>query len=150
MTKREINADELALLENDEVWNLIDDAAQPASGPKENPMFARNVMREIRLLEDNAATTMPWYKRLISGSTAQWALTGTALGAAAACVIAFTNFSGTSTHTSSPTVAIEDNTPLKSTDAIAELNSLEDEIYAYHDADPVFISEEEIASIFEL
>ena len=62
--------------DNDPVWNLLDQA--PA--PKVGPLFARNVMREIRLGEQSPA---PWWKRLL----APVPLTAGAVTAAAAFAI---------------------------------------------------------------
>jgi len=45
--------------DNDPVWTLVDQARTAKAGP----LFARNVMREIRLGEQSPT---PWWKRLIA------------------------------------------------------------------------------------
>lgn len=62
--------------DKDPVWDLLDQA----SAPKAGPMFARNVMREIRLAEQSPA---PWWRRLL----APIPLTAGAVTAAAAFAI---------------------------------------------------------------
>jgi hypothetical protein len=62
--------------DNDPVWDLLDQAPTPKAGP----LFARNVMREIRIGEDSPA---PWWRRLL----APVPLTAGAVAAAAAFAI---------------------------------------------------------------
>lgn len=62
--------------DQDPVWSLVDQA----STTKASPLFARNVMREIRL---DAATPAPWWTRFLTPVP----LTAGALAAAAAFAI---------------------------------------------------------------
>ena len=62
-------------LDRDPVWDVVD-RAQP---PEASPLFSRNVMREIRLLEAPA----PWWKRLLASKP----LIASSLAAAAAVAI---------------------------------------------------------------
>lgn len=62
--------------DNDPVWNLVDQA----STAKASPLFARNVMREIRL---GASAPASWWQRLLTPVP----LTAGALAAAAAFAI---------------------------------------------------------------
>ena len=68
--------------ENDPVWTLVDDAKAPEAGP----MFARNVMREIRLSEQERT---PWWKSLLSPKPL---VAGALAAAAAVAVIASLDF----------------------------------------------------------
>ena len=45
--------------ENDPVWDLVDQA----QSPKVNPLFVRNVMREVRLFNE---TRRPWWQQLLT------------------------------------------------------------------------------------
>ena len=72
-----LNQDQLNELENDAVWTLLEDT-EKASPVEASPMFARNVMREIRLTE--SAPTL--WQRVFAPKFNKVAL---ALGATAAC-----------------------------------------------------------------
>ena len=45
--------------ENDPVWDLVDQA----QAPEANPLFVRNIMREVRL---SSETRRPWWKPLLA------------------------------------------------------------------------------------
>lgn len=62
--------------EDDPVWNLLDEAPPAKAGP----LFARNVLREIRLSGESPA---PWWKRIL----APVPLTAGAVAAAAFVVL---------------------------------------------------------------
>ena len=71
-----MSADNYKDREDDPVWNLLDKAPPAHAGP----LFARNVLREIRLAAHQPA---PWWKRLL----APVPLTTGALAASAAFAV---------------------------------------------------------------
>ncbi len=149
LTQSQINE-----LENDNIWSLLDKADKTA--PVEaSPMFARNVMREIRLQHHNATPSL--WQRITTPKFNKIALT---LGATAACVLIATNFISQNNNPSSIAKTTLDtefihDIPLVelaaySDQIITETPSKDTDVFAIEmlelaDQDPFFITEEEIA-----
>lgn len=114
--------------DDDPVWDLLDKAPAPKAGP----MFARNVMREIRLSEERSA---PWWKRLL----APIPLTAGAVTAAAAFAIIVA---------ANP----PDDTPVADTpDApgapVAEVYDVEQRLLIAAAEEPSLVSDEELLAL---
>jgi hypothetical protein len=119
-------------LDQDPVWDLVD-RAQPLEA---NPLFSRNVMREIRLAEDSA---IPWWKRLLASKP----LVASSLAAVAAVAILV------SVNTNSPTTnggltGIEPGQEAP----LAELNEeLDQELLMAAAEDPSLFSDEHLLAL---
>ncbi len=144
-TETPLNAADLETLENDAVWSLLDKTSAQDASPAAKPMFARNVMREIRQLE---ATQQPWWKSIFSSNVAKVLIPA---GVTAACVIAFTDFSS-STSATSTTAENADFTPeefAQFSDYLAnsEVDAFAEEMLAIENEDPIFMSADEIYNL---
>jgi len=114
------NKDEL--LDNDPVWDLLEQSERPEAGA----MFSRNVMREIRLSQH---TPTPWWKKLLSPKPAL-----TTLAAAACAVIAVPMF------LSEPVTPVVVTPPVSNTPDVvaAPSDSLLEEIASVEDLAPLY------------
>ena len=144
-TETPLNAADLETLENDAVWSLLDKTSAQDASPAAKPMFARNVMREIRQLEE---TQQPWWKSIFSSNVAKVLIPA---GVTAACVIAFTDFSS-STSATSTTAENADFTPeefAQFSDYLAnsEVDAFAEEMLAIENEDPIFMSADEIYNL---
>ncbi len=150
-TKKQLNAKELNVLENDGVWSVLDQAPKQDASPASNPMFARNVMREILQMEED---TQPWWKSIFSIKFAKALLPSAAIaGATAACIVAFT---GTSTPSSTNlvensdsqttivTFTIEEITEISDSLASSEVDAFTQEMLDIENEDPIFMTTDEI------
>ena len=115
--------------DHDPVWDLLDKAPAPKAGP----MFARNVMREIRVAEEVAT---PWWKRLL----APVPLTAGAVAAAAAfAIIVAVNQPG-----DTPTIT---ETPVTPDAPMAETYDVEQSLLIAAAEEPSLVSDEELLAL---
>ena len=136
-------------MESDPLWSLIEKADSPT---EVNPLFAINVMREIRLLDENKENSEPLsiWQTMFSTNFAKYGL-----GLAAACAILITVISTSNTENLADTNTIDSDflqdIPLESLSEYSEnveISVTEDaftaEILELVDQDPLFLSEEDI------
>lgn len=135
-------------MESDPLWNLVEEADLPV---KISPLFSSNVMREIRLLDENkenASESHSFWERTFSTNFAKYGL-----GLAAACALLITIMSNSNTENLADTNAIDidfiQDIPLESLlseypETSTTEDTFTDEIYELVDQDPLFLSEEEI------
>jgi len=152
-TPEPINEQQLIDSENDAVWNLLDNAEQ-ASPVEASPMFARNIMREIRLdsSKDKPAAN---HQGIISPAFTKAALALAAAFAIAAIIITNTPKQH---NDSQPTlvdqeqnllqgfedISIEELSAFSSTIEVESQDEFTDEMLDLANQDPFYISEEEI------
>jgi hypothetical protein len=119
-------------LDQDPVWDLVD-RAQPLEA---NPLFSRNVMREIRLAEDSA---IPWWKRLLASKP----LVASSLAAVAAvAILVSVNTNSPATNSGLTGVEPGQEAPL------AELNEeLDQELLMAAAEDPSLFSDEQLLAL---
>ncbi|MFT5904929.1 MAG: hypothetical protein ACI9E1_000518 [Cryomorphaceae bacterium] len=142
-----LNEQQLSELENDAVWSLLN-TAEKDSAVEVSPMFARNVMREIRVNHSQEIAPSFW-QRLIAPKFNKVGLT---LGAVAACaVLVITQI--TDQYTGSATSIVDTELPNTLDDisfeditnfAEIEEENFTDEMLDLASQDPFYISEEEI------
>jgi len=142
-----LNEQQLNELENDTVWSLLN-TAEKDSAVEASPMFARNVMREIRVNHCQEKAPSFW-QRLIAPKFNKVALT---LGAAAACAVLVitqtseqntepgSSIAGTELSDGLEDISFEDITKFEET----EEENFTDEMLELASQDPFYISEEEI------
>jgi hypothetical protein len=142
-----LNEQQLSELENDAVWSLLD-MTEKDSALEPSPMFARNIMREIRLNQRNDKAPSFW-RRLVTPKFNKVALT---LAATAACAVLVITQNSAQNNEPSPSIAdtelsddidsisFEDLTTFVET----EEDNFTDEMLELASKDPFYISEEEI------
>jgi hypothetical protein len=101
--------------ENDPAWDLLDKASKQEA----SPMFSRNVLRAIRLEEQEAT---PWWKRSLTPAP----IVGT-LATAAACVALIISTPSTAPETA-PSVATHQPTTAENFAELAEVYFSNDEL----------------------
>ncbi len=101
--------------ENDPTWDLLNKASKQEA----SEMFSRNVLRSIRLEEQEAA---PWWKRLLSPAP----IVGT-LATAAACVALIISTQTTAPETTTDSVA-QQPTAAESFAELSEVSPDNDEL----------------------
>ncbi len=148
------NAQQFNELENDTIWTLLENA-EKTSPVEASPMFARNVMREIRLSTAEVTATQSFWQRIFAPKINKAVF---AVGATAACAaLAFTMMSEQNSEPTPVTAdteflgeiadelsmdelaVLEETTPLET-----ELDSFTNEMLDLASQDPFYISEEEI------
>ncbi len=148
----QLNDDQLNELENDAVWSLLEQANKEST-TKASPLFARNIMREIRLNQPEPANSL-WHK--LTSST--FNKIGLSLAATAACAAIII--------TISPNQHADPITTTAQTESHSDLESITfDEIIAFPDSDteqialemlelasqdPLYLSEEEIETAMQM
>lgn len=141
-----LGANQLETLENDPVWTILDEAPSSDASPSAKPMFARNVMREIRLLED---AKQPWWKAALTSKFSKILLpTAAVTGAAAAFIVTFSAQPSSDlaqiSDTSAEIFTLEDIEEISDSYASIELDDFAQELLAIENEDPIFMSAEEI------
>lgn len=127
--------------QNDAVWNLLGEA----SSPEPTAFFARNVAREVRLLQGSSSTWGSWSDRLAAFLTP----TKLTLGAAAcACALAaLTAYQIWPTPEAVITPApVADNSLIESPSALSEL-VIEESLDAAAEDPTIFTRDEVVAMI---
>lgn len=136
----QLTEQQLIELENDPLWSLLSEAENSSSADV-TPMFARNVMREIRLNHSQKASSSLW-NRLF---TSRFNKISLGLGLAAACAVIVITQIADQNPTQAP---ITTNNPatdeLSETIKLDELDEFTDEMLEITNQDPFFISEDEI------
>lgn len=160
LTEQQLNE-----LENDAVWTLLDNAeldnAEKGSSTEANPMFARNVMREIRVNHTGAtASSTSFWQRLMAPKFNKIALTLGATVACAALVISQMTAEDQPDAPSSLATETETNDNVDQLDDIsiedivtfveAEEDNFTEEMLDLASQDPFYISEEEIELAMQL
>ena len=149
--QEELNELQLNELENDTVWSLLDNT-ENESPTEASPMFARNVMREIRV-NHSPESALSFWQRLTAPRFNKIALT---LGATAACavVIIVTQMSEQNAQADSNTQISNDLEKITFEDIISieetEEDSFTEEMLELADQDPFYITEEEIEIAMQL
>jgi hypothetical protein len=105
--------------ENDPAWDLLGKASKQEA----SPMFSRNVLRAIRLEEQEAT---PWWKRSLTPAPIVGTL-ATATAAAAACVALIISTPSTAPETA-PSVATHQPTTAENFAELAEVYFSNDEL----------------------
>lgn len=142
-----LNEQQLSELENDAVWSLLN-TAEKDSAVEVSPMFARNVMRDIRVNHSPKIAPSFW-QRLIAPKFNKVGLT---LGAVAACaVLVITQITDQDTGSTTSIVDTElpdtlDDISFEDITNFAEIEeeNFTDEMLDLASQDPFYISEEEI------
>lgn len=154
----ELNQDLLNELENDTVWSLLNNAEE-SSPVKASPMFSRNVMREIRLQQEDAP--LSFWQKLFAPKFNKVAIT---LGATAVCALLVTTMMSEQNNTAETITSVDtsfiEDISLEELAAYedtitAEVQSEEADEFTYEmldlaSKDPFFISEEEIALAMQM
>jgi hypothetical protein len=141
----ELTEQQLNELENDTVWSLLENA-EKASTAEVSPMFARNIMREIRVSHTETPTS--FWQRLMAPKFNKVALS---LGAAACAVLVITQMTDQNPQEVSPiastdisqdteVITFEDIITLEET----EEDSFTEEMLDLANQDPFYITEEDI------
>jgi hypothetical protein len=145
--QEELNEQQLNELENDTVWSLLDNA-EKESPTEASPMFARNLMREIRV-NHSPESALSFWQRLTAPRFNKIALT---LGATVACAVLIVtqmfeqntqtgqNTASTKISNELETITFEDIISIEET----EEDSFTEEMLELADQDPFYITEEEI------
>ncbi len=142
-----LNEQQLNELENDTVWALLN-TAEKDSAVEASPMFARNVMREIRV--NHCKETAPsFWQRLITPKFNKVALSLGAVAACAVLVISQISEQNTGSGTSIADTELPDGLDDISFEEITTFTEIEeenftDEMLDLASQDPFYISEEEI------
>lgn len=122
-------------LENDAVWNLLEEATP--SNP--SPRFTQDTLRKVRLEGDAGADKSPWWKSLFSVKP----LIGMAGAALAAVAIIVSIPSETES-----TTPVADNTPETTDDWQKDLDdAVASELLSSAAEDPSLFSDEEIVAL---
>lgn len=116
-------------LDRDPVWDVVDQA-QP---PEASPLFSRNVMREIRLLE----APTPWWKRFLASKP----LIASSLAAAAAVAILI------AVNPNDPASGITDGSTPDSATVAALHDELDQELLIAAAEDPSLFSDEQLLAL---
>ncbi|MEM9080851.1 MAG: hypothetical protein AAGC74_09195 [Verrucomicrobiota bacterium] len=120
------------LLENDAVWDLLDQAPPPDAGP----MFSRNLMREIRLAEPEPRSLLGFLSWPRAAFAAAFALLGIAFLLNLSDPVADNN-AGFATNT--------DPAPTSEPDALS--NYLQEELLLAAADDPGLLSDEDLVAL---
>ncbi len=144
--QEQLTEHQLHELENDAVWSLLRDT-EKSSQTQASPMFARNVMREIRL-NHSIPTSQSLWTRLVSPRFNKIAI-GFGLVAIAALVV-ISKLPNQNSSQDLPTNQISSfEKPsvietLHGDEKATELDQFTDEMLKIANEDPFYISEEEI------
>ena len=155
LTEQQLNE-----LENDAVWTLLDNA-EKGSSTEANPMFARNVMREIRVNHTGAtASSTSFWQRLVAPKFNKTALT---LGATVACAALVITQMTAENQPDAPSSLATETEPSGNADQLddisiedivtfveAEEDNFAEEMLDLASQDPFYISEEEIELAMQL
>ena len=144
--QEQLTDDQLHELENDAVWSLLRDTDK-SSQIHANPMFARNVMREIRLNHSNQSPQSFWNRLTFSHFNKIALSFGLAAVAALVVVISIPNSDSSKGLTTSKDSSLEELSQLDhliGDEKSTELEQFTDEMLKIANEDPFYISEEEI------
>jgi hypothetical protein len=142
-----LNEQQLNELENDAVWSLLN-TAEKDSAVEVSPMFARNVMREIRV-NLSQEKSLSFWQRLIAPKFNKIAFTLAATAACAVLVITQISEQDTDSVVATANTEFSDDLDDISFDDIttfveSEEKTFTDEMLELAGQDPFYISEEEI------
>ena len=148
-TPEQLTEHQLTELESDAVWSLLEDA-EKGSTVEASPMFARNVMREIRV--NHGETQSSFWQRLMASKVApKFTKVTLCLSAAACAVLIISQITDQNSHNDSDTAqtGTDQNTDIITFDDIISLeepneDSFTEEMLDLANKDPFFITEEEL------